>query len=384
MMTFASKGRALFLAGMALLLSACSEEKAESAAAAAQPLPPVTTEVSTISRQDILLDKTYSSLLRSDNEVTLVARVTGTLETRQFEQGDQVSKGQVLYTIEPEQYEAHVKEREADLQSARAELDRARRDAERYASLVERNSVSRQQYDQALAEQQVARARVGQAEAALASARIDLNYTQVTAPVSGRVGLSQVNLGNLVSPGTELVTITPLDPLEVRFQMPVKDAMELREQLGQDGGAPIQTVLTLSDSDTRLQGTLEFLGVRVDQRTSTVQASASFANPEHRVLPGQFVRISIEGLKRYNVLAVPEIAVTQGLMGPQVFLVDEEGNARAQTVQLGELAGEWQIILDGLEEGMTVVSGDPSGIKPGTPITPAAAAGETAGEANAE
>jgi membrane fusion protein (multidrug efflux system) len=337
--------------------------------------------VSTISRQDILLDKTYSSLLRSDNEVTLVARVTGTLETRQFEQGDQVSKGQVLYTIEPEQYEAHVKEREADLQSARAELDRARRDAERYASLVERNSVSRQQYDQALAEQQVARARVGQAEAALASARIDLNYTQVTSPVSGRVGLSQVNLGNLVSPGTELVTITPLDPLEVRFQMPVKDAMELREQLGQDGGAPIQTVLTLSDNDTRLQGTLEFLGVRVDQRTSTVQASASFANPEHRVLPGQFVRISIEGLKRYNVLAVPEIAVTQGLMGPQVFLVDEEGNARAQTVQLGELAGEWQIILDGLEEGMTVVSGDPSGIKPGTPITPA---GETAGEANAE
>ncbi|PSL16828.1 membrane fusion protein (multidrug efflux system) [Marinobacterium halophilum] len=376
MKTSLSKGRVLILALMTLLLSACGDDTAQPADGA-RSLPPVEAEVVTLSRQDIALDKTYSSLLRSDNEVTLVARVTGTLETRQFEQGDQISKGQVLYTIEPEQYQAHVQEREADLQSAKAELARAGRDAVRYESLLKRNSVSRQQYDQALAEQQVARARVAQAEAALASARIDLNYTQVTAPVSGRAGLSRVNLGNLVREGTELVTITPLDPLEVRFQMPLKDALELRNQLQLDDINRIHASLALGetadDTATRLQGSLDFLDVRVDQRTSTVQASATFANPNAKVLPGQFVRVSIEGLKRYNVIAVPEIAVTQGLMGPQVFVIDADSKARARTVKLGEVAGELQIILDGLEPGESVITGDPAGIKPGTPIKPRAA-----------
>ncbi len=366
-----SRWRVLLLAGATVLLSACAEEE-KSAAAPAQMLPPVSTQVATIARQDIALDKAYSSLLRSEHEVTLVARVSGTLQTRQFEQGDQVSKGQVLYTIEPEHYEAMVKQHEADLQSARAELARAGRDAERYKSLLQRSSVSKQQYDQALAEQQVAGARVAQAQAALASANIDLGYTQVTAPVAGRIGLSQVNLGNLVNPGTELVTITPLDPLEVRFQMPLKDALELRNQLELDELNLIHASLSVDGGDgqpgTVLEGTLDFLGVRVDQKTSTVQASASFANPGAKVLPGQFVRVGVQGLKRYNVIAVPEIAVTQGLMGPQVFVVDEEGKARARTVELGEMAGDMQIILSGLESGEKVVSGDPSGIKPGTPI----------------
>lgn len=377
MKTSLSEGRVLILALMTLLLSACSDDAAQPAAGARQ-LPPVEAEVAALSRQDIALDKTYSSLLRSDNEVTLVARVTGTLEARQFEQGDQVSKGQVLYTIEPEHYQALVMQREADLQSAKAERARAGRDAARYESLLKRSSVSRQQYDQALAEQQVADARVAQAEAALASARIDLGYTQVEAPVDGRIGLSQVNLGNLVNAGTELVTITPLDPLEVRFQMPLKDALELRSQLELDELNQIHASLEAGGRTdqpaTRREGVLDFLDVRVDQRTSTVQASATFANPDAQVLPGQFVRVSIEGLMRYNVMAVPEIAVTQGLMGPQVFVVDSEGKARARTVKLGEVAGELQIILEGLEPGESVVVGDPAGIKPGTPIKPSVTA----------
>jgi membrane fusion protein (multidrug efflux system) len=391
MKTAFQTGRALVLALAASLLVACGSDEPSQAGAGpgAQSLPPVTTAVSTVMRQDIPLHKSYSSLLRSDNEVTLVARVTGVLETRQFEQGDWVEEGELLYTIEPELYQARVNEREADLKSAQAELERARRDAERYEQLLSRNSVSRQQVDQAQAELSVARARVAQAQAAVASARIDLDYTRVTAPVSGMVGLSRINLGNLVSQGAELVTITPLDPLEVRFQLPQKDAFELRKQLAagqalEEISASLQVAGDNGSKGIVLQGQMDFLGSRVDERTSTVQASARFANPDVLVLPGQYVRVNIEGLKRFNVIAVPEIAVTQGLMGPQVFVVDEEGNARAQTVQLGELAGEWQIILDGLEEGMTVVSGDPSGIKPGTPITPAAAAGETAGEANAE
>src|SRR5690554_6891614 len=295
MKTAFQTGRALVLVLAASLLVACGSDEPSQAGAGpgAQSLPSVTTAVSTVMRQDIPLHKSYSSLLRSDNEVTLVARVTGVLETRQFEQGDWVEEGELLYTIEPELYQARVNEREADLKSAQAELS-------------------------------VARARVAQAQAAVASARIDLDYTRVTAPVSGMVGLSRINLGNLVSQGAELVTITPLDPLEVRFQLPQKDAFELRKQLAagqalEEIPASLQVAGENGSKGIVLQGQMDFLGSRVDERTSTVQASVRFANPDVLVLPGQYVRVNIEGLKRFNVIAVPEIAVTQGLMGPQVF-----------------------------------------------------------------
>ncbi|QTP54355.1 efflux RND transporter periplasmic adaptor subunit [Billgrantia sulfidoxydans] len=369
-------GRAtLMVLAASLLLAACGQEEnpeaQQQAAAQRQPHP---VEVVAIERQDIALEKSYPSLLRSDDEVTLVARITGNLEERHFEPGEQVERGQRLFSIEPDVYQAAVNQHEANLQSAQAELSRAQRDAERFERLLSQNSVSQQQVDQARAELGVARAAVAQAEAALASARIDLAYAEVAAPVSGVIGLAQINVGNLVSPGTVLATITPLDPLEVRFQLPQRDALELRQQLNGRGGESIRATLNVPGGSgaaaQQLEGQLDFLGSRVDERTSTVQASASFANLDTRVLPGQFARVSLEGLKRFDVLAVPEIAVTQGLMGPQVFVLDEDDVARSRTVELGEVAGPWQIVRGGLEPGERVVVGDPAGIEPGTPIDP--------------
>lgn len=373
----------LLVLAAGLLLAACGQDDAPQQAAGNQERPPHPVEVTAIARQDIPLEKSYPSLLRSDNEVTLVARVTGFLEQRHFEPGQLVEQGQTLYSIEPDVYQAAVNQREADLQSARAELARAQRDADRFERLLSQNSVSRQQYDQARAELGVAQAGVAQAEAALASARIDLGYAEVTAPVSGMISLSQVNIGNLVSSGTELATITPLDPLEVRFQLPQRDAFALRRQLDDQPIASIitrlQTPGVSGSEDADLEGRLDFLGSRVDRDTSTVQASATFPNPGAQVLPGQFARVSLEGLKRFDVLAVPEIAIGQGLMGPQVFVLDEESVARARTVDLGEVAGPWQIIRGGLEVGERVVVGDPSGIEPGMAIDPQPFDGE-AGE----
>lgn len=370
-------GRAALLAlAVVFLLSACGEqEQAAQQNQGEQERPSRSVEVTEMARQDIPLDKSYPSLLRSDDEVTLVARVTGFLEARRFEPGELVEEGQTLYSIEPDLYQALVNEREADLQSARAEMARAQRDAQRFQSLLSQNSVSQQQVDEAQAELRVAQARVAQAEAALASASIDLGYAEVKAPVSGMIGLSQINVGNLVNSGSELATITPLDPLEVRFQLPQRDAVELRRQVG-DGGSiedirASLAVPSLSEGDEdQLEGNLAFLGSRVDEATSTVQASATFPNPQATVLPGQFVRVRLEGLKRYDVLAVPELAVTQALMGPQVYVLDEDNKARSRTVSLGELAGPWQVIRDGLESGDRVVVGDPAGIEPGTPIDP--------------
>ncbi|OAZ99717.1 efflux RND transporter periplasmic adaptor subunit [Halomonas sp. G11] len=367
---------ALMVIGASALLVACGqEEQAEQAEGQQQERPPHPVEVTEAARQDLPLEKSYSSLLRSDDEVTLVARVTGYLQERHFEPGEFVEEGQLLYSIEPDVYRATVNQREADLQSARAEFARAQRDAERFERLLNQNSVSRQDYDQARADLGVAQANVAQAEAALESAQIDLNYAEVTAPVAGMISLSEINVGNLVQSGTELATVTPLDPLEVRFQMPQDDAFALRRQL-REGMAveDIRATLALpgrdGGGDQTLEGRLDYLGSRVSDRTSTVQASATFDNPDGEILPGQFVRVSIEGLKRYGVFAVPEIAVTQGLMGPQVFVLDDDNRARSRTVSLGEIAGPWQILRDGLEEGDRVVVGDPTGIEPGTAIDP--------------
>ncbi|SFH55635.1 efflux RND transporter periplasmic adaptor subunit [Modicisalibacter xianhensis] len=362
----------LGMALMALALAGCGEEEQAGQGQGQQP-PPRTAQVTEMAPRDIPLDKSYSAMLRSDDEVRLVARVEGTLEARHFEPGEMVEKGDSLYTIEPDVYRAIVRQREADLKSAQAEANRARRDAERFERLLRQNSVSEQQRDQALAELRVAEANVAQARAALESAQIDLNYSDVTAPVSGQISLSEVNVGNFVASGTELATITPLDPLEVRFQMPQEDAFELRRQR-REGQSEIIAVLefpTISGNAVEpLEGQLDFLGAQVSESTSTVQASAHFDNPEGLFLPGQFVRVRLEGLKRYDVLAVPEIAVTQGLMGPQVFVLDEQNTARTRNVTVGESAGPWEIITDGLEPGDRVIVSDPGGLEAGTSIDP--------------
>ena len=375
MTTIIKRGRGGLVALAAgLVLAACGQQETPEQQASDQgDAPPMPKPVMEMARQDLPLAKSYPSKLRSDDEVTLVARVTGFLEERHFEPGEMVEQGESLYAIEPDRYESAVAQREADLESARAELSRAQRDAARFQQLLSQNSVSQQQVDQAQAELNVARASVSQAEAALASARIDLGYVDVTAPVAGMIGLSEVNLGNLVEPGTTLTTITPLDPLEVRFQLPQEDAFALRQQLRDQSIESISAWLDLPrsvDGGERLEGHLDFLGSRVDEATSTVQASATFANPDARVLPGQFVRVHLEGMKRFDVLAVPEIALTQGLMGPQVFVLDEQNKARARTVQLGEIAGPWQILRSGVEPGERVVVGDPAGLQPGTVIEP--------------
>ncbi|WP_245184416.1 efflux RND transporter periplasmic adaptor subunit [Halomonas salinarum] len=367
----------LTLLGLALagLVAGCNSESDGQAQAAGsdQKAPATPGEVMAIERRDIALDKSYPSLLSSENEVTVVARVSGLLEARRFEPGDRVEKGESLYTIEPATYQAAMRSAEADLQSAKAERDRAQRDANRYERLLSQNSVSRQDYDEALADLQVARATVAQNQAALDSAHIDLDYTDVEAPVSGAISLSEVNVGNLVDPGTALAIITPLDPLEVRFQLPQDDALALRRQRN-DKEASIEATLSRpaegGNAAQRLQGELDYLGSRVSESTSTVEARAMFDNPEGRFLPGQFVRISLAGLKRFDVLAVPEMAVTEGLMGPQVFVLDDDNKARARTVELGETAGHWLIIKDGLEAGDRVLASDPGSVQPGTLIEP--------------
>ena len=328
-------------------------------------------QVMEMAKRNIDLEKSYSAKLGSEREVVVIARVSGMLEKRNFEPGDSVEQGTSLYAIEPVVYQTTVNQRKADVESAKAKQHRAQQDATRFQRLLKQNSVSRQDYDQAMAELQVSKANVSQAQAALESAQVNLDYTSVNAPVSGIISLSDVNVGNVVDAGTKLATITPMNPIEVRFQLPQQQAFDLRQQRSQQQGEITASLQfpDLQETDTPpLEGKLDFLGSRVDQNTSTVQARAVFENPEDKFLPGQFVRVKLQGMQRFDVMAVPEIAVTQGLMGPQVFVLDDDNKARTRTITLGELAGLRQIITDGLEPGDRVIVSDPGGLKAGDPI----------------
>ncbi|HLQ85699.1 MAG TPA: efflux RND transporter periplasmic adaptor subunit [Salinisphaeraceae bacterium] len=340
-----------------------------------QQVSPTPAKVMTMAPRDITLDKSYPAKLRNNRMVTVIARVRGLLEEQHFQPGNQVQQGDQLYTIEPDVYQAAVNERKADLKSAKAKARQSEQDVERARKLLQENATSEQQAEQKIAQSRVDKAAVAQARAALASARIDLGHTRVTAPVTGQIGLSQVNVGNVVDAGTELVTITPLDTLEARFQLPLADAFALRRQR-QNKTADVSAVLefpTLKNSDaTTLKGNIDFLGASVNLKTNTVPAQAVFVNKNHLYLPGQFVRVQLKGLKRYNVLAVPEIAVTQGLMGPRVFTLDQDNVTQVTNVTLGEEAVPWIIISDGLDKGDRVIVSDPGAIEAGMKIKPQA------------
>ncbi|MFC0268486.1 efflux RND transporter periplasmic adaptor subunit [Kushneria aurantia] len=365
-------------AACALLLSACSGggEGQQGQQQGQQQQPPKQAEVLSVEPRDLELDKSYPAMVRSDRSVDLVARVDGYLESQNFEPGEMVEQGQTLFVIEQAPYEAAVAQARADVQSARASNTEAQRNYERYERLYNTGSISQQQLDQALSNRNTARAAVAQAQAALESAQIDLGYTEVTSPTEGYVSLNQVNVGNYVPVQTLLASVTPVDPLEVRFALPQDDAFALRRQRGMQDAPQIVPELDFPfetggmKDRSALTGDLNFLGSQVDQSTSTISARAVFDNPGQLFLPGQFVRVRLRNLMRFNVIAVPEIAVTEGLKGPQVMVLSDDNTAQNRFVSLGAQARGWVIITDGLQSGERVIVSNIGGISTGNTIDP--------------
>ncbi|SPJ34845.1 efflux RND transporter periplasmic adaptor subunit [Kushneria phyllosphaerae] len=358
-----------------LLLVACggNDDKKDEGQ---QAPPPKQAQVQTLKPFDLEMDKTYPAMVRSDRSVDIIARVDGTLEQQHYRAGDIVQKGDILFTIEKDTYQAAVAQAQADLQSARASANEAQRDYERYQRLYQNGSISQQQRDQALSQRDTSRAAVAQSQAALKSARIDLDYTDVKAPVTGQVSLNEVNVGNYVARQTELAEVTPVDPLEVRFSLPQDDAFALRRQRHMEDAPKVGVELDFpygqdsATTDTSLEGDLDFLGDRVDESTSTVQSRAVFENPQNLFLPGQFVRVKLKNLMRFHVLAVPEVAVTEGLKGPQIFVLNDNNEAESRFVTMGEQARGWVILTEGIAPGDRVIVSNLGGISGGNKIDP--------------
>jgi membrane fusion protein (multidrug efflux system) len=367
---------------LALALSGCGADKAPKAAAV-PVVSALTVERTSVPLALELPGRTAPFLLAE-----VRARVDGIVQDRRFVEGADVRKGDPLYLIDPAPYRAALSSAQATLQRARANLAGTSSQLDRYKVLVGGNAVSKQAYDNAEAAQLQAAADVAAAEAALATARINLGYTSVTAPIAGRSSVSQVTQGAYVQGGsaTLLTTIQQLDPMYVDLQQSSAEGLALRRDIASgalklEGAGKAQVRLKLEDGSTyEHAGILEYSGVTVDRDTGSVTLRARFPNPDKLLLPGMFVRASVEQGVRQGVVRVPAPAVTRNPQGEATVMLVGAGNrTEVRTVETSSLVdGHW-LVEHGLKEGERVIVSGVQKLRPGVVVTPrAVAAGKLA------
>jgi membrane fusion protein (multidrug efflux system) len=335
--------------------------------------------VVTVQPQPVTLTTELPGRTSSYRVAEVRPQVSGVVLKRLFVEGSEVKAGQPLYQIDPAPFQASYESAKATLEHAQAELTTAQLLEERYRPLVEVNAVSRQTYDNAVASALQAQADVASGKAAVETARINLAYTHVLSPISGRTSRSSVTEGALVTANqtTALVTVTQLDPIYVDVTQPATVWLRLQRELeaGQlinRGRNAAAVGLKLEDgSDYGREGSLQFSEVTVDQSTGSVTLRAEFPNPSHLLLPGMFVRARIQEGVRQQGLLVPERGVTHDQRGEPVALLVGVGNKVEQrTLQTDRVVGDQWLVIGGIEPGDRVVVSGVQKAHPGDEVTP--------------
>ncbi|HEU4499054.1 MAG TPA: efflux RND transporter periplasmic adaptor subunit [Sphingomicrobium sp.] len=304
-------------------------------------------------------------------------QVSGVILRRLFAEGSVVRQGQTLYQIDPSIYQAQVAQASANLQSARASAEAATARAERYRPLAEMEAVSKQDYTDALAQARQANAAIAQNNASLRTAQINLRYTKVPAPISGRIGLSNYTEGALVTANQaeSLTTITRLDPVYVDIQQSAPDLLALRRSLTQGGGAVptiAQIRLKLPDgSDYGYTGTVQFTEVVVNADTASVTLRARFPNPQSILLPGMFVTAEFAQAINTTAYLVPQQAIARDPKGSATLWVIGPGNTAVQrTVVAERTEGPNWVVTQGLAAGEKVITQGVGNLREGAKIKP--------------
>lgn len=303
-------------------------------------------------------------------------QVTGLLRRRYFTEGGYVRAGQPLFQIDPSLYRAAVNEAEANLQAARATAEASATRAQRFRPLADMEAVAKQDYTDALAQARQARAAVAQNAAQLETARINLRFTEVPAPISGRIGRQLSTVGALVSANQAqpLAVIQRLDPIYVDMQQSSADLVRLRRGLASGGAQPgsAQVRLKLEDgSDYGYVGTVQFSEMMVNEATGTVTLRASFPNPQNQLLPGMFVQASFEQAVEANAILVPQAAVTRDFSGhAYVMVVGQDNKVERRKIQADRTYGANWVVASGLSPGDKVITQGTNNLRNGIEVRP--------------
>ncbi|PYM21014.1 MAG: efflux RND transporter periplasmic adaptor subunit [Candidatus Rokuibacteriota bacterium] len=295
--------------------------------------------------------------------VTVRSQVTGQLSAVHFTEGQDVKRGQLLFTIDPRPFETQLQQAQAELTRVLAAAEFARREAARYQELFNRGLVARSQYEQVASNAASAEAMARAARAAVDNTRLQLSYTAVRAPLDGRSGRVLVDRGNLVQANaTDLLVINQLRPIEASFAVPSDYLNEIRRRAEQN---ELEVTATPAGDSTPAAGRLTFVDNRVDPQTGTIQLKATFANEDARLWPGQFVTVVVTLGIEPNALVVPSAAVQAGQQGTYVFVVKPDGTADLRPVAVARQVADETVLAKGLNPGETVVTDGQLRLAPG-------------------
>ena len=326
-------------------------------------MPPAEVGVVTVTPGDVGLITELPGRLEASRVAQVRARAAGILQKRLFTEGSDVKAGQALFTIDASPYEATAASARASVAKAEANLMQASAQAERFKPLMEAKAISQQEFVNAQAAQKQGEADVAVARAALQTAKINLGYAHITAPISGRIGRALVTEGALVGQGeaTQLAVIQQIDPMYLNFTQSAADVMTLRQSLeagrlkrAGDESASVRVVLE-DGSEYALPGKLLFSDLTVDTTSGQITLRAEVPNPTGALLPGLFVRARLEQAQASNAITLPQQAVTRSPTGDTVMVVGDDGKVVPRPIKIGgEQNGQW-VVLGGLQAGEQVM-----------------------------
>lgn len=355
-------------------LSGCSD--GGNTPPADQAPPPMTVEPIVVTPRPEVLTATLPGRIVPARVAEVRARVAGIVQKRHFTEGAIVKKGDLLFSIDPAPLEASLARAQAADTRAQAAVKHAESLVRRYEPLVKADAVSPQDYDDAVAALQTAQANRASAQADVRTARLDLSYATVRAPINGRIGKSLVSEGSLVGQGeaTPLALIQQMDPIYADFTQPANTALQLRESFANGQltrgthGAPAVSI-TVDGTSQTARGRLLFSDVSVDPGTGQVTLRGEFSNPDGVLLPGMYVRVSTEIGTDQHAIFVPQRAVLRGTDGvAKLMIISAKGTAEERPVKTGVMQGDQWQITDGLKGGERVIVKNADKVPPGSPV----------------
>ena len=370
----------VLLAGGAALVGPKLLHNAHTAAAQPAAPPPPTVTVSAPVQRDLASWTTFTGQFSAVDYVEIRAQVSGYLTEIHFTDGQIVHQGDLLFVIDPRPYQIALQQASAQMLTAAAGLELANQEIARTAELHRRDFASGELLDQRVQQQRAAQAALDQAKAAVRSAQLNLEFTHVTAPLTGRISSHRASIGNLIGGAqsgvtpTLLTTIVSLDPIHLDFDMSEGDYLAYQRYLQvQQGGGPIDHTVEASLSDERTwtrRGTLDFIDNQMDRGSGTIHARATLPNPDLFIAAGQFARLRLPTSAARPTLLVPDSAVSTDQSRKLLMTVAADGSVVAKPVELGPLSGGLRIVKSGLAATDRVIINGLMRARPGTKVTP--------------
>jgi membrane fusion protein (multidrug efflux system) len=377
-MKFNSIKPGILVLGAAILASCGSSEKPAQMAAAPAAIP---VSVYTVAEEDVTTVDTYPGVVVALNEVELRAEVGGYVTAIFVKDGQKVTKGQKLYEIDRTNYLAAYNSANANLQVAKANHLKAKKDAERYTNLAKQEAVAKQRVDYALTDMANAASQVAVAEAALATAKANLNRSVIVSPLTGTIGISQVKVGALASQGTTLLnTVSANDPIAVDIAVNQKDIPRFLK-LQQNASTVKDSVFSIELQDKsvyKMAGKIVAVDRSVDPGTGTIKVRISYPNTFGMLLSGMTCNVKVLNKAESKQVTIPYKSVSEQLGEYMVYVVGDSSKAQQRIIKLGSETGEKIVVLNGLQAGEVIVSEGAQNVRPGSVVQAATKSPEVA------